>query len=169
MKAKIFLLTLVCISLMSSMEHPIFISMAQVDYKTKSDRLEIAVKIFSDDLQKVISKKNDQTIEIGTDREHKDATRYIREYVESNFKIYNNNKELKLEYVGRELERKDFFAMWVYFKVEKVKRLKNLKLYDNILIDYERTQKNKISFRVDNERYRKFDTYLDHEEVLLFQ
>lgn len=168
MKVKIFALVLICFSFVAADEHPIFISMAQVDYKTKLDRLEIAVKIFSDDLQKVITKKEGQTIEIGTDREHKDATAYIKAYVEENFKLSNNGKELELEYVGRELERKDFFAMWVYYKVEKVKRLKDLKLYNNILIDYERTQKNKISFRVDDERYKKFDTYLEYETVQLY-
>lgn len=168
MKVKIFALLLICFSFVSADDHPIFISMAQVDYKTKLNRLEIAVKIFSDDLQKVITKNEGKTIEIGTEREHKDATTYIKSYVKENFKLYNNGKELELEYVGRELERKDFFAMWVYYKVEKVKRLKDLTLYDNILIDYERTQKNKISFRVDNQRYKKFDTYLDYETVKLY-
>jgi len=151
----------------SADEHPIYISMAEIDYKSKANRLEIAVRVYSDDLQKAISAKEGELIEIGTDREHPEAVAYIKEYLRTNFKLYNKGKPLEWEYVGRELKRQEFFAMWVYLKVDKLRKLKELKLYNNILIAYQERQENKISFRVDRGPYKKYNTYKGHQEVML--
>jgi hypothetical protein len=166
MKQFLFLV-LASLSFMSF--HPIYISMAEVEYKEKEKRIEIAVKIFSDDLQKVISRDEGEVVEIATKREHKDANKYIIKYLKKNFKLFTSNeKELEWEYVGRELDKNEAFALWVFMKVDKVKKLKGLKLYNNILIDFKDGQTNKISFRKDKGTYKKFDTYRDQQLIQLF-
>ncbi len=162
------LLILLGLLFFSFNDHPIFISMAEIDYKEKEKRIEIAIKIYSDDLQKVLSQEEKQMIEIATDREHPQATAYITQYLKKNFKLYSANKQLSWEYVGRELDQEEAFALWIFLKVDKVKRLKGLKLYNNILIDYRASQVNKISFRKNKDRYKKFDSYKDHQINQLF-
>ncbi len=169
MKLRILLSLMVILTCLAASDHPIYVSTAEIDYKTKERRIEMAVKIFSNDLQSAISAKEGNRVEIGTKQEEAAiATKYIKEYLHENFKLYSNDKELEWEYVGRELDRQDDFAIWVFLKVEKVRKLKDLVLYNNILIEHQEGQKNKISFRTDSEQYRKFDTYLDAEKVKLF-
>lgn len=160
MHFKQFLLIILFPLLSTQSPHPIYISNTEIDFKPEKQTLEIAIKIFSDDLQEAISKKKQKTIEIGTEREDSNATSYIIEYLQENFKLEINGKNLPFEYVNRDVIKKDFYAMWVLVKVSKIKKIKTFKLYNNILIDEQDQQQNIINFREDvNGTYRKFLTH----------
>lgn len=127
--------------------HPIYISTAEIDYNKEDRSLEIAIKLFSDDLEEVLTDIEGIEIEIGTDREHDEATKYIDEYLKKHFKLEVNGREVEMNYINRKLVREDFFAMWVLFKVPKVNRIKTLNLSNNILIDLHESQQNYVKFR----------------------
>lgn len=163
---KFLTLLVIVVPLLFAMQaHPVYVSNTEIDYKKKDKRLEIAVKIFSDDLEDAISEIKGTTVEIGTDREHEKATEYIIEYFQKHFELTINSKKVPFEYVTRKLVRKDFFATWVLLKVEKVKNLKSLKLRNNLLIDYHSEQQNIINYREDDGTYKKFATYKEFTEV----
>ena len=152
----------------SFVPHPIFISNTEIDYKSKDKKIEIAIKIFSDDLQEVLTKTNRSPIEIGTDREHADATQFIIEYLRQHFKIKINGKSTEFTYVNRKMIKKDFFAMWILLEVNKVNRLKSLEVTNEILISLHPTQQNIVTFRNGNSVYKKFTAYKEHSKLKLF-
>lgn len=147
--------------------HPIYISNTEINYKEDTKKIEIAIKIFSDDLQEAISKKHGTTIEIGTEREPENAEDLIMKYLQENFKIELNGANVPFEYVHRYLEKKDFFALWILVQVPKVRTIKSLKLYNNILIDTHSEQQNIINFREGLNAYKKFITYRGRTSVVL--
>jgi len=147
--------------------HPIYISTTEIDYKADTKRLEIAVKIFSDDLGKVLSDYKNETVEIGTDREHAKATEYIVEYLQEHFVFELNGKAVPYNYVTRKLEKKDFYAMWILLEVPKVRKIKSLKLKNNLLIDFYPQQQNIINYREGRGSYKKYQTNRNKIEQVL--
>ncbi|BDS14433.1 DUF6702 family protein [Aureispira anguillae] len=127
--------------------HPIYISTTEIDYNKDQKRLEIAIKVFSDDLENILTKQKGTAIEIGTEKEHEKATDYIIEYMRTHFKLELNGRVVDFNYVNRKLVRDDFFAMWVLLEVPKVYKIKTLNLTNNILMDLNEGQQNFIKFR----------------------
>ncbi|MFT5646016.1 MAG: hypothetical protein ACI976_000692 [Aureispira sp.] len=165
---KINFLVLVAVFLMSFLNHPIYVSTSEIDYNKEDKVLEIAIKIFSDDLEEVLSAKTGEAIEIGTNREHPKATEYITAYLREHFKLEVNGKDVRFEYVNRKLVKDEFFAMWVLIQVPKVNKLKSLVLENNILVDFNDGQQNHIKFRDSgNGSYIRKVTSKGYEEAIL--
>ena len=165
---KISFLIFIALILMSFMEHPIYVSTSEIDYNKEDKRIEIAIKIFSDDLEEVLSATKGEAIEIGTNREHPKATEYITEYIREHFKLEVNGKYTDFEYVNRKLVKDEFFAMWVLIQVPKVNKLKSLVLENDILVDFNDGQQNHIKFRDSGEgTYIRKVTTKGYEETVL--
>lgn len=165
---KISFLILIAVILMSFMEHPIYVSTSEIDYNKEDRQLEIAIKIFSDDLEEVLSIEKGEKVEIGTDREHPQATAYIVEYLREHFKLEINGKEASFEYVNRKLIRDEFFSMWVLIQVPRINKLKSLVLENDILVDFNDGQQNHIKFRDSGEgSYIRKVTTKSYKEAIL--
>jgi hypothetical protein len=133
-------------------KHPIYLSLTELAYKPQQQRLEIAIKVFSDDMQMALSKKHGRVVEIGTDREDPQAAKLLFDYVQQHLKIQTlEGQTLRLMYVGRELEREDFFATWIYVQVEQVPSLKGLKIQNTILTEVLPQQNNVLTVRYQNQ------------------
>lgn len=149
-------------------EHPVYLSKTEVDYDTKANRLEIALELFPDDLSEAISKREGKTIEIGTDREHEQATTYIQDYLEEHLQFTVNGRAKAFRYLGREIHKKQLTSLWVYLEVPNIPRLKRLVLRNSILVNYQEEQHNHVLFRE-----RKVGGYARHiaskgvEELIL--
>lgn len=165
---KVSFLVFVTLVFMSFVKHPIYVSTSEIDYNKEDKTLEIAIKIFSDDLEKVLSATKGELVEIGTNREHPKATEYIVEYLRTHFQLKVNGGAADFEYVNRELVKDEFFAMWVLIQVPKINRLKSLVLVNDILVDFNNGQQNHVKFRDSGENtYARKVTSKGYEEVVL--
>jgi hypothetical protein len=165
---KYFFFVLVVLPVFFSADfHPIYVSTTQVEYNESNKSLDIAIKVFSDDLESAISKSEGSLVEIGTEKEALNATELIVGYVKKNFSLEVNGKEVEYKFISRKLEKKDFFAMWILVQVEKVRKLKSMKITNNLLIDLNYQQQNIISFRDSDGSKKKFTTYRNKTEVVI--
>ncbi|MGH1335432.1 MAG: DUF6702 family protein [Aureispira sp.] len=160
---------LIAFSLLSFSAHPIYLSTTEIDYNKKAKTLEIAVKIFSDDLGEVLSKEQGTAVEIGTDREHKDATTLITKYLKEHFVVELNGKPKAFRYVTRENVREDFYATWVLLEVSKVSKIKSLKLTNNILMEHNDGQQNHVKFREDRTQSYSRSVAVEGQEQLVLK
>jgi hypothetical protein len=145
--------------------HPIYVSNTEIKFNKKSNRLEIAIKIFSDDLEKVISTIQSKPIEFDTKREDNNANDYIVDYIRDNLKIELNNKSTTLEFVNRRHTKEDFYAMWVLFVVKDVRRIKNFSIKNTILLNQLIGQRNYISYTNELNEFKKYTTFKDKEFI----
>ena len=152
----------------SATPHPIYVSNTEVNYKQKEKKIEISVKVFSNDLQEAISQIKGEMIEIGTDREHRLATDYIIEYFNNYFTFEINGRTRKYVYVHRELIKEDFYSTYILLKIEKLKKIKSIVLTNKLLIDAFPTQQNIVSFMRDGVLLKKCATDKDKISVELF-
>jgi hypothetical protein len=127
--------------------HPVYLSATEIHYKPEKQTIEISMKVFSDDLSTALTAAEGYAIEIGTDREPKDAASIINKYINRHFSLSANGQKLNYEYIGKEIERSDFFALWLYFEVKNVPNLKTLTINNSILFELFSSQNNIISIR----------------------
>ena len=148
--------------LMNSLqEHPVYMSITEMRYFESHQLFGVEMKLFADDLQSVFEKQHGETIEVGTDREHPEATKYITDYLKTHFKVKVNGKAKEWEFVGRENDDDDPYAIWVYLKIPKVKKPKEIEIQNSILHDFASSQRNimvvKVGDTIRRERMFKGD------------
>ncbi len=144
--------------------HPVYVSVAEIEYKSETKSLEIGLKIFSDDLSDALSREAGQTVEIGTEQEHKEVAIWLQKYIKKQFFLYADGKNVEYNYVGRELVRQDFFAVWIYLEAKNIDNLKNLYVKNTILQELFATQNNVINFRC-NGKTRRASLYAHRPSV----
>ncbi len=126
--------------------HKYYVSSTLIDYSEKSGTYQISLKIFYDDLEKELRFEMN---ELDYD-DYEQTNSIIKKYLINNFKIYSNEAELELDFLG--YERKNDLVIY-YIEVFNAKKIKSLIVENKILFQSFRNQKNIILFRVND--YKK--------------
>ena len=113
---------------------------------SEKDVIQITIKIFKDDIESVISQKN-QTI---SDSDLIQINRKLNEYIIEKFRISVNNDNMILDFIGKEY-KKDMIQ--IYYEVKLVEKIKKIIIENNLLFDLIDNQQNIIHFK--NENFRK--------------
>lgn len=131
------------LGLMLNTFHPIHVSVTQIDHNKEEKTLQVAHKVFVDDFEKRLEDLYNENLEIGLEKEHADCNQFITKYLESHFKMIVNGKQLKGNWVGKELEGP---AVWIYIEYPNVKKVKSIKVENRILFETFNDQKNLVHF-----------------------
>ncbi|MBB6459373.1 DUF6702 family protein [Flammeovirga kamogawensis] len=138
-----FILILLLIS--SVFAHPIHLSVSEVNYNSESKSIEVAQKVFIDDLEDGIELMGGPKLHLYTDKEHKDSDLWLAKYFQKHIKFKVNEKDVKLQWVGRETDPKhDIQAIWVYMEVTKIKKIKTLEVKNTVLLAVHNDQRNMV-------------------------
>lgn len=162
------ILIMLCCCLAFS-EHPVYLSTADIDYNTKSNRLEIMLELFPDDLSEALSEESGRSVEIGTKREPVNAEELVVGYLEKRVEFEVNGKAKAFRYIGRELVKERFFVLRVYLEVPNVPRLKTLSMRNSILVHWNEEQKNYVNFRADKSGSYSRSVAIKGDEVLVLK
>ena len=141
--------------------HPFYISLTEIRYNPTNERLEIAQKIFWDDLEVALTDLNHTKIDF-LNPEDKNALEVIAEsYLLEQNQITVNGKKVKFTYLGYEIEEE---AAWFYLESEKVELPKQVEVYNNVLIQHFDGQQNIINFYMDK-KPKSLILYKDREKA----
>lgn len=125
--------------------HPIHLSVCEVNYNQETKGVEIALKVFFDDLEEGVVKLGGPQLHLFTEKEHENADEWVFNYLKENLQIEVNNKNTTLEWVGKETnEQQDIQSLWIYMEVKNVRKIKELKITDTILFDVHEDQRNML-------------------------
>jgi hypothetical protein len=128
--------------------HDYFVSVAEVDYFPTKKEIQVALKIYTDDLETAIQ-KNGKRLYLDTSKEIKDADVYIQKYLNKNFQLQANDKMQTLEYIGKEYVDD---ATWIYFKYSNLpKKPKTINIKNNVIVEVHAKQTNMTHFRKNRE------------------
>ena len=95
--------------------HPSHSSMTEVEWNGKSNRFEVAMRLYIADLEDAISVRLNRRFHLESD---KDAVKQVQQYLAENFSLTSGtNHNCRLHWVGMELELHD---AWFYFEAESV-------------------------------------------------
>jgi len=133
-------------------EHDFHVSISQMEHNVSSGRIEVAVKVFTDDLEEALARKGLRKAGIGTASEHDSAQVFIARYLYEKIRVRNDGKALTFVYLGSE-QAAD--ATWCYLESEPVESLGRLRVSNTLLHEVFDDQVNIIHFKRDGKTNAK--------------
>lgn len=122
--------------------HPIHISVTEIEYNEKNKSLEIVSRIFIDDLELSIrNRKDNHNLEILSPPKDQSTDQLVKEYLKDQLDISADNKVLKINYLGHEIED---LSIVCYMEVEQMKKFKSIKVTNRAITETHDDQSNLV-------------------------
>lgn len=164
-KYKIVLL-LTVFTLMSSFAiHKFYVSVTQIDFVPKKQRIEITSRIFIDDFEKALKKKYSKDFYLSTKKEIPEANEYIQKYLEEKFKITVNRRQVKVVFLTKEIEDD---VLICYLKVNFSEKITTFEIFNSVLTEIFNDQKNIVHTDINGNKKSVLLTYSERSELLEF-
>ena len=118
--------------------HPIFVSVTEIEHNAKDKTLEISCKIFTDDFEKTLRQQNNNVfVDLIKPKDKPAMEKLISSYVMKHLLIKADGKPVALQYIGYEQEEEGIVS---FYQVNNVPSVKRLEVTDNILFEYKQEQ-----------------------------
>ena len=139
-----------CIPLIdSNTNHPIFVSVTEVEHNAQEKTLEISCKIFTDDFEKTLRSEYKTHVDLLDDKYKPAMNKLVSDYVQRHLKIIVDGKLLTLKYLGFEKIEEGIYS---YYQVDNVNQPKKIEITDNILLEFNTQQINLVHTIIGGER-----------------
>ena len=112
--------------------HPFFISLTEIRYNPSSQKMEIAQKIFWDDLEVALGNHFDEKVDFLNPTDKAKLDRQVKEYLLKNNQVTVNGKVLTLNFLGFEIEED---AAWFYIESSTSELPKTVEVKNTILLE----------------------------------
>lgn len=129
--------------------HVFYVSIARVKWNEDVARLDVSVRIFTDDLEEAIVAEGGPRLRLWTDQAHADRDRHVAQYLTSRLAFRVNGVDRQLTYAGME-DALDATACLV--QITGVDRVETIEVENRILIEMFDTQANVMRFEIGGER-----------------
>ncbi|MFT5667408.1 MAG: putative adenine nucleotide alpha hydrolase (AANH) superfamily ATPase [Vicingaceae bacterium] len=123
--------------------HKFYMSITDMEYNPDNKSLQIVMKLFTDDIEKVLEKENYVRIILGAEKEHPKTDEYLYKYIGTHFFIEQSKGSKQISFVGKEVD-KDY--TWVYLEVKNFKVKDETLISNSMLLDYFSEQTNKVNY-----------------------
>jgi hypothetical protein len=123
--------------------HPFYISLTEIRYNSSNQSLEIAQKIFWDDLEMAFDEKFKTKVDFLNPKNKADLEEMVKVYLLENNEIKVNGQKVSITYLGYEIEEE---AAWFYLEAANVPVPKKVEIKNEVLIQNFDGQQNIINF-----------------------
>ena len=113
--------------------HKFYVSLTEVRYNAQTERFEVSIRIFPDDLDRAILERTGIHTQLATELEHLRADSLLMVYLLEDFTLQVNGEVLGLNYLGKEPESD---AIWCYLESQKVQAPETITVRNAILTEY---------------------------------
>lgn len=142
-KTKIILvLSLMFVSLTAfNSAHKFYVSVTEIEYAPTQRSLQIIVRVFTDDFQKMLKQKYDPSIVLIDGKEIPTTNQYIKTYFDEKFAVSLHGKKKELNFIGKRYD-KDLLVL--YFEINEVEDFSKITIKNLILTELFEDQKNLV-------------------------
>lgn len=144
MKTVILFCTLVLFS-----PHEFHLSLTEIDHNAEKKTLQIAVKLFTDDLTVALERSGKKKLNIGAQNEVPEANELIAAYLKQLLLLKVNGKQVAFDYLGKEAETD---ATWCYVEVKNVAKVQTLEVQNTLLIEAFDDQTNMVNLNINGRK-----------------
>lgn len=159
MKKTIFIALFSLLCVLSASAHEYHVSIINIEFNKDSSSLEIAVKIFTEDISTAIDNEFDTTSNFGTEKKLAGSDSLLGEYLTRHLKLKLDSTEADISYLGNENEED---AHWSYLEVKNVKSFSSVEISCDILIGLLHHQSNLVNVKSGN---KKKSVYLNSKRT----
>jgi len=111
--------------------HPFFITLTELRFNPSSKKMELAQKIFWDDLEVALSKEAGMTVDFLKPKDKAKLESQIKAYLLKHTQVWVNGKLVSLSYVGYEVEED---AAWFYLESTATTTPKSVEVQNTLLL-----------------------------------
>ncbi len=126
--------------------HPFHISITEIKYNANQKSLEIAQKIFWDDLEVELNDYSKSKINFLKPSNEEELNKLVEKYILEHSDIYINGIKTTINYLGYEIEED---VAWIYMEVENIPVPKSAEIKNSVLFKNFPGQQNIINFYKD--------------------
>ncbi|MEQ9008605.1 MAG: hypothetical protein RLP12_12020, partial [Ekhidna sp.] len=121
-------------------------SVSDIKYKEDQKVIQISTRIFLDDLELALrAYTGNGNLDIVAEESWDFVNENLERYLLDRMKLWDEKERAyELNYIGAEIEED---VMWCYIEIEKVKKLKQVKVRNSILHEVWGDQENLVHFR----------------------
>lgn len=129
-----------------ALAHPFHVSVSDIKFKEDKKAIQISTRIFLDDLELALQNYSENPkLDIGDEANWEFINETLKSYTLERMKLWDEKgKEYQLNYIGAEIEDD---VMWCYIEIEKIKKLKQVKVWNSMLHEVWGDQENLVHFR----------------------
>lgn len=125
--------------------HEFYVSLTEIRYNSESERMEVSMRIFPDDMDRALMEHHGINANLLTEYEHPEADSLLESYLNDLFTIELDGSRLSLSYLGKESESD---VMWCYLESGTVEKPGKITIYNSILTEIFEDQVNIIQVYV---------------------
>jgi hypothetical protein len=118
--------------LLIAKSHPFFISLTEIRFNPNSMKMEIAQKIFWDDLEVALGNEFDEKVDFLNPKDKIKLDSQLKHYLLKHNQVTVNGKALTLNYLGYEIDED---AAWFYLESSPTEVPKSVEVKNTILLD----------------------------------
>lgn len=115
---------------MFSLLHPFFVSVIDINHNEKEATIEISVRCFTNDLEKMIAADTKTTIDLSASNQKNKGDALLKAYLSKRLNLSVNGNKSNLDYVGFEIQKE---STWTYFEIKNIKQLNQLNVLCEVL------------------------------------
>ena len=124
---------LILFSCSAWLNHEFYVSITEIRYNAGTERFEVSMRIFPDDLDRALLERTGIHTRLATELEHMKADSLLMLYLLEDFSLEVNGKDLELSYLGKEPESD---AIWCYLESSQMPDPEKLTVRNTILTEY---------------------------------
>ena len=117
-------------SLFIAVMHPFFVSVIDINHNEKEATIEISVRCFTNDLEKMIAAESKTTIDLSEPNQKNKGDALLKAYLTKRLNLAVNGNKSNLEYLGFEIQKE---STWTYFEIKNIKQLSQLNVLCEVL------------------------------------
>ncbi len=125
--------------------HPLHVSVTEIEMDEKDKRLEIMMRVFTDDLELSLRQSLNRPDLDLLSLSEKVRDEMVSQYLKSHFKITLDGRAQKTNYLGHELED---LAHIFYIEVPNIKKWKTIQIQNDIIMETHSDQSNLVHVTV---------------------
>ena len=134
---KWFFSAVICLFFTGAGTHPIFVSVAEIEYNAGNRSLEISCKLFTDDFEKALRSDYKAQVDLINPKDKSAMDKLVNDYVQKHFTIYLEGKPVAIKYLGYEQIEEGIFS---YYEASNINPPKNVSIFNTLLYAYHEQQ-----------------------------
>lgn len=130
-------LIVLLISNVIDFNHPIFLSVTEIEHNATAKTLEISCKIFTDDFETALRKVYNTKIDLLNAKFKNSMNVLVNDYIQKHLSVKTNGKPATLNFLGFEQQEEGIVS---FYEVKGVATIEKLEVFDNILYEFKDQQ-----------------------------
>lgn len=129
--------------------HPIFVSVTEIEYNVRDKTLEISCKIFTDDFEKTLRQNYKTHVDLLKPKDKAAMNKLVSDYVKKHLRIQVDEKTADLQFIGYEEQEEGIVS---FYQANNIPSIKKMDIINNLLFEYKKEQMGIIHVNVNGKR-----------------